>query len=446
MDEEILDILNGTVRSPEETRTEQERIPETAPTVTSTPCSSGRRRLRKNTIKTSAKASRNSAKKSSAPYSTEATRKRQRQESATAASASPRLKMPMQLTTQLSVEPNPTPSAPPSSATTQEESADKPKSMFEQFKEYMDGQFTDLKKDIKSDVSASVTKLTEQVNTNSTTIKRIETELRDGLEEKVAAAVGRKIRRIESTATGRAPSSQICNISVSDPENYWRARRAIRCWPIMCGNDSLWATVGDFFHITLQIPTSKLQQSSVESIRRVPARRRDDQRIRDEVIVTFCDVATRDLVYSYAPNLARLRSDPSPPGIRIEIPQQLTGVFKTLHEYGSSLRRTLGETFKRSIKFDDQRLSMYIDVLIPGDSSWTRVEYEVAAEEVEKRRRTASAGARERLSSLSSQGSTSSNNLRPISQDARMLALPRSETIAARNAPQTVPPRWTGNP
>ena len=443
MDAEILEILNNVTGAPALTSPTSADPP---PCATSTPTAAAGGKVKKRTTRSASKTTRTSAKKVPTPYTVDKNLKRRRRDSAIAASASPTLPMATQLTTQLSIEQPPPPGAAPAMASSGNDGA-RPKSMFEQFKEYMDGQFVDLKKEIKTEVTVSVTKLTDQVNANSASIKRIETELSTALDSRVAEVVSRELKKSNPLSARLPHDPTLSRGTGPEAAGYWRARRAIRCWPITCTDSNLWGTVGDFFHLTLQIPTSKLQQTSVETIRRVHSKRREDQRIKDEVIVTFCDVATRDLVYSYANSLARFRGEQSPPGIRIEIPEHLSGVFKVLHEYGSMLRRSLGEGFKRNVRFDDQKLSLYIDVLIPGDTLWTRIDFDVAAEEVEKRRKSAAAGARERLSSLSSQSSTSSSAPRPVSQDARLaIQLPRSDTLMLHSGIDKAPQRWTGNP
>lgn len=284
----------------------------------------------------------------------------------------------------------------------------------QEIKAYLDRQFASLKEEIRSDVSGvtnSVGRLTDQVEKNKNSIE----DLNKRMEARITAAVSKEMTEVRKemgrigalqTVQNQAPSTSKNKDDGNHrrgDQSYWRARRSMRLWPIT-GKD-VWGGVGDFFHDTLLIPGSDLDQEGIEDVRRVCTGRKKSSKIRDEVLVTFKDVQTRDMVYSYAPNLANYRDDPTPPGIRLEIPEQLSGVFKVLERYGANLRQRSGPNLKRSIKFDDVSMSMQLDVLFPGDKTWTRIPYHVALEEDQRTQAELGKSARERLSSLSSSSS-----------------------------------------
>ena len=74
---------------------------------------------------------------------------------------------------------------------------------------------------------------------------------------------------------------------------------------ITCPDEELWRSVGNFMFNKLLVDKKDLSEKSVTSVVRV-AKGRRPTKITDEVIVTFCDVRTRDMVAAHASNLGRL--------------------------------------------------------------------------------------------------------------------------------------------
>ena len=159
----------------------------------------------------------------------------------------------------------------------------------------------------------------------------------------------------------------------------------------------LWKNTGSFFYDTLNIPETELTEDSVENVRRVSSGRRKQARVHDEVVVFLRDVETRDLIYSYAPNLSAHQGKA---GIRMEIPCHLLGKFKCLSRYGRNKKEETGRDFKWSIKFEDINQSLAIDVKYPDAPKWQRV----SAEEILA---NATTDQRNRLGSANSQTSGS---------------------------------------
>ena len=313
------------------------------------------------------------------------------------------------------------------------------------FKEYMSGQLSDLKSDFKRDMNDAVKKVADQVNTNTENISMIRKDLNENLSRNVATAVDKEMRKY-----GLQRGKQPCGTNTEN-DNYWRCRRSIRCWPVQGPDAELWGLTGDFMIKILGIPPNCLPQDTVESIRRISTpRARRPGKIHNEVLITFKEVATRDMVYSYAPNLAKYRQEKSPPGVRIDFPDHLRGIFSTLEKYGATMRSELGPGLKRSIKFDDTEMSLRIDVCFPGDDDWTKVSYELAREEVEKRKKTESEATRNRLGSLSENSScgswketsASSQRTNAMIHALSDTPLPESSTLSKSSTSDRPPPRW----
>ena len=149
-----------------------------------------------------------------------------------------------------------------------------------------------------------------------------------------------------------------------------------------CTNDAtMWRGVGDFFFDRLRIPQSDLPQEAVEEIIKVnPGRRK--KKIENEVIVKLRSVQLRDMVVSYAPNLREWRdrdgSTRTATGLRLEIPDHLMGVFKTLERYGFYLKEKYKDGLRRHIRYDDINMTLVLDYAMPGEDKWQRVDYENA--------------------------------------------------------------------
>ena len=304
-----------------------------------------------------------------------------------------------------------------------------------ELKKYMKEQLDDLRGDLKTDVREAVSKIGEQVQKNTKNIEDLNNNLDSKIKASVAATVSLEMKKFRSAG----PASSDFN---RKEEDYWRARRSLRVWPIRCNDSDLWGSVGDFFHKILNIPTENLSQESVEYIRRIRSPRSNrQQKIQHEVLVSFGEVSVRDMVYSYAANLARHKQLPSPPGIRIEFPDHLRGAFSTLERYGAHLRKTLGPELKQSIKFDDAVLNLRIDVLFPGDEKWSRIPLDIATEEMNRCQNEEMAATRVRIDSLSSSSAITTDD-DPTPGPSRSLT--QSSTLMRKTNPNP-PARWGRN-
>ena len=217
---------------------------------------------------------------------------------------------------------------------------------------------------------------------------------------------------------------------------YLRARRSIRLWPVHGNSDNdLWGGVGEFLHETLAISDSEIGQEDIEKIDRAGESR--EQPGRNEVIVTFFDKFKRDLVVSSSPALAsRVDGEGKPTaGVRIEVPPELSDTFRLLSRFGTRLRARHGVGTKRHIKFDDFTGSLYSNIKLPGDESWTKVTVAMAREDLAASMHEESAHTRKRLATKLVPG--------PRERLARPLPISDQTTsgrLSTRRLPHPVPP------
>ena len=166
---------------------------------------------------------------------------------------------------------------------------------------------------------------------------------------------------------------------------YLKARRSIRMWPVKGVTESeLWGEAGEFLHRQLAMRADDVGQDDVEDVRRVAGERPVDG-IRDEVIVVFKDPRKRVFAMAHSVNLAEYVDQTGRPtaGTRLEVPEELGDTLRLLARFGTRLRARHGAGTKRHIKFDDYNGSMFANVKLPGDATWTRVSPSMARDDLE---------------------------------------------------------------
>ena len=165
---------------------------------------------------------------------------------------------------------------------------------------------------------------------------------------------------------------RVYDIGKLEEAEYNDARRSMRLWPIPDGDETVEKATRDFFSNVLEIPRITVARICIDFVRRVSGTRRS--RVENEVLVRFVDVADRDAVQSYAPNLAKWTGKA---GIRLEIPTHLRPTFRLLDNHSSELKKKYVNA-KRSMKFEDSTRSLVLDVKINDDDGWFRVDHAMA--------------------------------------------------------------------
>ena len=62
----------------------------------------------------------------------------------------------------------------------------------------------------------------------------------------------------------------------------------------------------------------------------------------------------------------------------MDVPPFLLPTFKQLTDHGYDIRRIHGRETKRYVKFDDERLSLILEVRLPSSTKWIRISPEQA--------------------------------------------------------------------
>ena len=176
-------------------------------------------------------------------------------------------------------------------------------------------------------------------------------------------------KRVEQIVEGRmAKNSRGRSRPVQSSENeraFLRSRRSIRIWPI--GEAAgLEEGVTTFLKKSLCIPETVVDGLTLERVEKLSQTRRS--KVQDGVLVTFETAQQRDVVQSYASNLAPIQGRA---GLRLDIPDFLRGLFRLFESHAAALKAEYG-SLKRAIRFDDAEQSLFMDVKLE-DTDWHRI-------------------------------------------------------------------------
>ena len=195
------------------------------------------------------------------------------------------------------------------------------------------------------------------------------------------ASLNARVRALET-----APSLRVNSKRATLSPAYELARKSLRVWPIHGrSSQDMWGNAWDFIHELLKVPYNEVNQVDIIKVRRSADPFVPDG-IVDEAVVVFRDKKVRDLVMSHSVNLAGSVDGRGKPtaGTRIELPPELRDTFRLLSRFGTRLRARHGEGTKRHVKFDDFEGSLYVNIKLPGDESWTRISPEMARVDLER--------------------------------------------------------------
>ena len=183
------------------------------------------------------------------------------------------------------------------------------------------------------------------------------------------------IKKVEQMVDGKLLASNPSRISVTplkisseNEMNFLKSRRTIRIWPVDTDN-GIERGVRNFMVSVLKIPNQVVQDLTFERIEKVCQARRS--KVHDEILVRFLSSHTRDVIQSYANNLAEAQGKV---GLRLDVPDHLRGLFRLFEMHAAALKARHG-SLRRSIKFDDVTRSLSMDVKL-DDTQWHRISAE----------------------------------------------------------------------
>ena len=306
--------------------------------------------------------------------------------------------------------------SPGGTGTRRDAAADDP---FDRIQKFMENQFRATNENI-TNMNGTLTKMNEKVGINARNLTRLKNTVTSNaldsdaefkrLHQKINAQDQERIKSMgelwnEFEKLKELPDPRPGEVNAggmgTSERDFWRARRSIRIWPVQpCDEEDLWRLAAKFVHENLAVTKGGLSSADIEDVKRVrERRRRDDQRVTGELVVTFKEKETRDWVMSHAPNLAPYVDQDMKPtaGIRLEIPAHLSAIFNDFLNYGRFLFTEHGKGLKRYVKFDEKELTLFMEVRLPGANEWLFVDRQMAAEHRRKKQHNNAAHSRAKL-------------------------------------------------
>ena len=227
---------------------------------------------------------------------------------------------------------------------------------------------------------------------------KIEKEVQKQVEKEVTSSYA----RVAATPVQKGGSPT--RGSVDREARYWTARRSLRLWPVPGKDkDELMDGLDHFLSEKMKIPSGVVFREDVEKVRKIPSGGRFSS-VTDEVLIVFRTSMSRDTIASYSRNLGNWIDPSGKPtaGVQLDVPDHLNGVYKDLRIYGGLLRREHGQGLRRQVKFDDTKLTLYMDVKLPNSEEWLRVDRDLAIDARRENDKMSAAMTRRRLTSSTS--------------------------------------------
>ena len=249
------------------------------------------------------------------------------------------------------------------------------------FREYMEKNTNKRLGEIDGKISGmqqSIKENSDKLDQHETQIARIREDVKRMKEDPFPPLPGRSIGPL-------ATPVPTLMVGGDNDEAYFLARRSLRLWPIRGKTkDDLWHSAGVFLGTTLGLE-GKIDGKAIQSVKRVDIP--SGPGVTDEALVVFTEVVTRDQVMGSASRLAPFmdQNGRATAGMRMEIPSRLQQGFRILFRYGQRLRARHGAGTRRHVKFCDLERSLYLNVKLPGDETWSRVSLEVAMRGIKAR-------------------------------------------------------------
>ena len=183
----------------------------------------------------------------------------------------------------------------------------------------------------------------------------------------LSAVVEDIVTRKLSTNPNPAPLPRPLTTSANTFEKkYWLARRSLRVWPIPGPDYEL--SLLQFVIERLKIPAGRIERGEFTV---VPVISTGVNNVKDQVIVTFDSIRTRDELKSAARNLSG--TDRSV-GLQLEAPDHLRSHYQAFQKLGFQIK-SKHPALKRNVKFDDVDMALVMDIQTSSTADWKTITY-----------------------------------------------------------------------
>ena len=224
-----------------------------------------------------------------------------------------------------------------------------------------------IKKDISDTIETLISKINKRIEKNGCDIawlkKKIETKDTE-LEGRLLKRLQKEIAKICPITAPTVPNIQdFVPPSTRQGDSYCFSRRSLKMWPIV--GDNLEDAVRVFLCDKLKLSNQRINSLGLievgRSLGKVASKRK-------EALVTFGTKEGRDAVKSAGVNLAGQPES----GMAIHVPASLIDNLHALNSVCHKIIRNQTSRVKRSMKFDDEKQDVYLDIFVAGQ--WKRID------------------------------------------------------------------------
>ena len=240
-----------------------------------------------------------------------------------------------------------------------------------------------IKSDITASTEAAVDRIDKRITENEAAIRKVGSDTADEvrslrrhvdeshakleakMDKKIKekdAAIGKRLEALETrSVVGSATKKMTTASSNRRDEAYFRCRKSLKVWPV--DGEDLIDSFKVFMRTKLGMDDQRISTIGEITVTKLNTRA---ARNRNEVLVMFEDKELRDYVKSTGPSLA----GDSSTGMAMHVPGHLLDNYYALSSVGYNIKTSHAGT-KRSIKFDDAKLDLFLDICINGQ--WKRI-------------------------------------------------------------------------
>ena len=233
-----------------------------------------------------------------------------------------------------------------------------------------------MKDDINKSTNAAVDRIDKRIDDNARQIGEIKQDLERRDTEtsaKISSEVRQEVAKLGNLLNTKSPRNESMSGSNNRRDRaYNHCRRSLKMWPVR--GENLEDEVRNFMATRLKFSQGKIDSLGSIDVAAAPGRLARD---KGEILATFETKEDRDTVKAGGANLAGEKEV----GMAIHVPGHLMDNLIALNGIGYSIKMK-NKGVKRSVKFDDVKRDIYMDIGINGQ--WRRITPKEAREVMEK--------------------------------------------------------------
>ena len=225
---------------------------------------------------------------------------------------------------------------------------------------------TTMKEDLMQTTRDAVGSIETKLERHEVAIANVERRIERGERElagRISTEVAKQVALTTRTTTSAPPSK---NQETKREAAYHLCRRSLKLWPV--DGDDLPDAVRNFISNKLGFADARIRLLGTIEASALPGKASRD---RKEVLATFETREDRDAVKAGGINLAGQKDV----GMSLHVPGHLMDNLVALNGLAYSIKSRNPDT-KRSVKFDDSNMGLYLDICIAG--KWRRIGPEEA--------------------------------------------------------------------